>query len=81
MKIENAIKKLVKAGFETENSGSFYYASKPDFSDVIEFTRNGSMDTVATIRVKGKKEQDEIYTDYFCGIYVDNISQAMRLAR
>ena len=80
MKVQNAVNKLTKLGMTvTENQGHFT-ATKTDMSDVIEFSRNGGSDNITCIRVRRSNEQDDFQTDYFAGVYADNMAQAIRLA-
>ena len=78
MKIENAIKKVNRLGLKIER-GKFtpeqcYIVGK---KDVISFwDKNGK---VELIRIQGLNDKDDIGTDYFGGVWCDNLSQAFRL--
>ena len=79
MKITNAIKKLEKAGFKINKSGGLYSAKRG--SDIINFRKNGGdSDQVICIRVRSECDQDDQMTDYFAGVFCNNITQAIRLA-
>jgi hypothetical protein len=80
MKITNAIKKLEKAGYSVTNSGMIFVASRENQSRVIEFIRNGGSDEIAVIKVRGINDENDPMTDYYCGSYMDTITQAMRYA-
>jgi Fe2+ or Zn2+ uptake regulation protein len=79
MTIKNAIKKLEKAGFTVEHNHG-YHATKQGCGEVIDFHQNGREDYVTCIRVRAAWDKDEIQTDYCAGVFVDNISQAIRIA-
>lgn len=81
MKLTNAIKKLTNQGFKVvnnKNNAQFYSASKPESNEVIEFAKNGHSEEITCIRTKRVTEEDDTMTDYFCGIWHDNLSQAIR---
>lgn len=82
MKICNAIKKLEKAGFSasasnTENRFSF---TSPTGRDVVSFATNPGSDNILFVKVRGVSDRDDWQQDYSAGVYVDNISQAIRCA-
>lgn len=80
MKLRNAIKKLEKFG-TIENNGSLYYARIEN--SVVEFMRNGREEdecNITCIRVRGIKDEDDTMTDYFAGVWCDNLTQAIRIA-
>jgi len=81
MTTANANKKLVAAGFEVKESGPFIVAKKGRY--VIDLTKNGGdlASTIATIRVRASNDLDHNQSDYSAGVYCDNVSQAIRLAR
>jgi len=87
MKVKNAISKLNKAGFITETvtgvAGAItgYYARKSSCKNCVSFRRNGRTEDVTCIRVMHCNDQDEMQSDYVAGVFVDNISRAIRLAR
>ena len=81
MKLANAIKKLEKAGYKVENTfGNFFKASIEGQRYFIQFLTNGGSDDIATISVKPHNDRDDVSSDYSSGVWVDNISQAIRLA-
>lgn len=83
MTIANATRKVEKAGFkvtQNPNNGQFYVARRDGFSQVVEFTRNGHSDDVATIRVRRESDKDDSMSDYCAGMFYDNIAQAIRAA-
>lgn len=45
----------------------------------VEFHRNGRDEDVVCIRVRRSTEQDDIQSDYIAGIFVDTITQAIKL--
>ncbi len=83
MKVQNAIKKLEKAGFKVKVGvlGFSYYASKENTPYVIEFRKNGG-DSEEAICINTRRVNDNHNSmiDYFAGIWCDNISQAIHLA-
>lgn len=83
MKVENAIKKLEKNGFEVEEfkgrGNDKYRGTRGDW--VISFFRNGGDSGEAVnFRVRRKDDHDDIMSDYFAGSFTDNITQAIRIA-
>ncbi len=85
MKISNAIKKLEKVGFKVTNDeelrSQLFVARRENSTHVVEFMKNGgNSDQVTCIRVKRVNDQDDIMTDYFAGVWCDNITQAIRVA-
>ena len=79
MKVQNAIKKLEKAGFNVTKDGTRFSAQKNN--DFVEFIQNGGgSETVICIRVRHVNDHDDSMSDYTAGVFCDNISQAIRLA-
>ena len=77
MKLSNAVKKMEKLGTVTENRGFYRVVVN---GTVLEVTKNGDMDSVATITTCGinlEKERD-VQSDYFPETYHSNLSQAIR---
>jgi hypothetical protein len=95
MKLSATIKKLERNGFTVRPEAcerhsvvdgrtlppSFYYAEKPGAADVIEVCRNGEGDDVSSIKVRNRKDEDDLMTDYFGGMFCDSVAQAIRLYR
>jgi hypothetical protein len=80
MKVQNAVKKLEKAGFKVEVSGTHYHASKENTQYVIEFIKNGGdSEEAICINVRRTNDNHNSMIDYFAGIWCDNISQAIRV--
>jgi hypothetical protein len=80
MTAQNAAKKLTKAGFTiTEDNGSFQ-ASKAECKYVIEYHRNGCSEDIVCINVRRPNDKHDSMSDYFAGVWADNITQAIRLA-
>lgn len=80
MLLENAIKKLNKVG-KVEVVGSLYFAKTN--GNIIEFMRNGREEDnchITCIRVRNERDKDDTMTDYFAGVWCDNLTQAIRLA-
>jgi hypothetical protein len=80
MTLANAIKKIEKAGFNVENINGIYRASKPTAPRVIEFFRNGRSDEITCINVRRLNDNHDSMTDYCAGSWVNNITQAIRIA-
>jgi hypothetical protein len=77
MKIQNAINKVQKiTGANCLKSGQFYYFSFN--GHVLSFAQNGTDDSITCIHTKRNNEKDDIMTDYFCGTFHDNITQAVK---
>jgi hypothetical protein len=80
MTIANAIKKITKAGFTVTQNGQHFTAEKQGINYLVEFCKNGSSDMITCIGVRHKNDHSDIQSDYCASIYVDNLSQAIRLA-
>lgn len=78
MKIENALKKLDKAGFIVSQNGMFFHANKKGSNHEINFISNEG--GVQCINVKHCLEKADFLTDYFPGTWCDSITQAIKLA-
>lgn len=76
MTIEKAVRKLEKAGFRISNNGRFYFAIKNE--EIIDFHDQDGK--VYGIRQRGINDHDDVQSDYFAGVYCDNISQAIRIS-
>lgn len=94
MKLSNAIKTLEKRGFVVSHEEprpsylypgttclpSRYCARKDGAPTVIDFTRNGGEDYVATIRVRRDNDHDDSQSDYCAGVWCDTLKRAIELA-
>ena len=80
MTLTNATKKLNKAGYEVSKVGSVYQAEKKGGRDVVTFFLNGGDGNVTCIKVRAVGDRDDSMTDYSAGVYVDNITQAIKIA-
>jgi hypothetical protein len=80
MTTTNAAKKLTKAGFTVSEIKGSFQASHPATAYIIEYIRNGGSDNIICINVRRANDKDDSMTDYFAGTWVDNITQAIRLA-
>lgn len=80
MKLTAAIKKAQKiTGQEPIKNGQFYFFSYKGHS--ISFAVNGrlSPDADATnYKTSRNGQEDDVMTDYFCGTFHDNLSQAFK---
>jgi hypothetical protein len=81
MKTQNALTKLHRAGFRvTEKSnapGRFVAINTSPY--LIEFlSQRGE---ITLIRVRRGSDQDDVMRDYSAGMFVDNITQAIAIAR
>lgn len=81
MKVTNAIKKLTKAGFTVTNYGPTYTAKRELGKDIVSFFRNGGSDEVVCINVRHQDDHHDLMIDYSAGCFVDNITQAIAIAR
>ena len=76
MKIENAIKKLSKLGNVEKNKNGQHWIKFNNH--VISFwVQDGN---VHCINCRHENDINDTQSDYFAGIYCDNISEAIRLA-
>lgn len=87
MTIQNATKKLEKAGFKVELSkfskledfNRKYIATNPTIKRYIEInTQYG--DSIAVIDLRTPGHDDDSMTDYHAGTFCENITQAIRYA-
>lgn len=76
MTIQNAINKIEKSGYRVKRNGRVYF-SKVGNQVIIFHEQNGN---AICIQVRHQMDQDDVHTDYFAGQFVQNISQALRLA-
>lgn len=77
MTVQNAIKKVEKlTGVTYVKQGQFYYFTFNNH--VLSFAQNGSKDSITCIHTKRVNEKDDIMTDYFCGCFHDNVTQAVK---
>jgi hypothetical protein len=77
MQVTNALKKLTKAGFVVEQNDKYYSAQAG--RDVIEFHQQDG--EIICIRVRSVNDQDDVMSDYSAGVFCDNLSQAIQIAR
>ena len=80
MTLVNAIKKIEKAGFKVEQVNSVYRASKSTTNYVIEFFKNGCSGNITCINVRRLNDEHDSMTDYYAGVWANNITQAIKLA-
>ena len=81
MTIENAQKKLTKAGFTVSNESGTFAAVHPDHvGKVIEFHRNGG-DAIVCIRSRRIGDVDDPQSDYFAGAWHKNMTQAIKAVK
>lgn len=80
MTLKNAIKKASKYG-EVKQQGQLYWVEIGN--RVVEFMANGRIDeytSITCIRAKRKNDEDDSMTDYFGGVWCDNLTKAIRIA-
>ncbi len=81
MKLTNAIKKLSKHG-KVKQNGNLFWAEIN--RHVVEFMVNGRMDDdskdITCIRCRGVNDNDDLMTDYWGGVWCDNLTQAIKVA-
>jgi hypothetical protein len=79
MTVANAVKKLVKSGFDVTGSGVRFSGRKG--SQVIEFNRLGiESDSIGCIKVRSINDNDNAQADYSAGVWCNNLSQAIKLS-
>jgi hypothetical protein len=81
MTVTNAIKKLAGAGYTVTDNHGCFSAVLPDSPNIIEFCRNGGSEDVTSIRVRSRNDHDDVTTGYYAGIFMDNLSKAIRFAK
>ena len=77
MTLENAIKMLSQHGVVCHNENGEYWAQIKNH--IVSFYKNGETSTTC-YHTKRIDEQDDPQTDYFCGSYWPNLTQAIRYA-
>lgn len=80
MKLSNAIKKLSKHG-EVNQDGALFWAEIN--KHVVEFMVNGRVEEardITCIRCRGVNDNDDLMTDYWGGVWCDNLTQAIKVA-
>jgi hypothetical protein len=81
MTIANATKKLEKAGFKISQVRNIFQATHESTKYLIEFFQNGGgSESIACINVRHASDHHDGQSDYFAGIWANNITQAIRLA-
>lgn len=83
MQVQNAIKKLERAGFTVtpDKYTASFTATKQGFRRYIRIYRNGGeySESVSIVELRTKGHEDDIQRDYNAGTFCDNVSQAIRL--
>lgn len=80
MKLKSAIKKLSKLTKVEKNGGQY---SGVVNGNVIEFRACNSQEEdtgITCIRVRSIKDEDDSMTDYFAGVWCNNLSRAIKVA-
>lgn len=80
MKIESAIKKLTKAGFNVKQDGILYSAKKEGCKYLVEFLRNGGTDDATCIGYRRENDHSDSMSDYCATFFCQNLTQAIRSA-
>lgn len=76
MKTSNAIKKLEKHNFAVSQVGNNVEGRRG--ARIIEFI--DQQDSAICVRARCASDVDDIMSDYFAGVWCDNISQALRIS-
>lgn len=77
MQVTNALNKLTKAGFVVTQSGNCYSAQAG--RNIISFYEQGGR--TICINLRTEDDHDDVMSDYSAGVFCDNLSQAIRIAR
>lgn len=80
MKIQNAIKKLNKAGFKVASNNGCYSAKKDGCKYLVEFHHNGKTDDVTCIGFRHENDHSDSMIDYCATFFCDTISRAIKCA-
>lgn len=80
MQVQNAIRRLERHGFTPRPGFNAPRYSYEKDGEIIEFSTNPGSTHVHTIRVRRAEDHDDAMQDYCAGVFVDNLSQALRLA-
>ncbi len=81
MLLHNAITRLEKNGYKVSNhNNSLYFATKQN--RVIDFVSQTDEDgtVISAIRTRQTSDVDDSQHDYFAGVCVNNLAQALRLS-
>ena len=80
MQVQNAVKKLEKAGFTVSSQSPNAFRAYKGGRSEINFRKNGGDSTeVVCIEVRTVGAKDDSMTDYFAGTWCDNITQAIKI--
>jgi hypothetical protein len=75
--LTSAIKKAKKiTGMEPIISGQFFYFDYKGYE--VSFAQNGNSDSATCFYTKRIGQKDDYQSDYFCGTFHDNLTQAFR---
>lgn len=76
--LTNTIKKATKFnnGVAPKYTGCEYVFVYKGYE--VSFHRNGREDSATCFYTKRKGDKDDIITDYFCGTFHDNLTQAVK---
>jgi hypothetical protein len=80
MKIQNAINKLTKAGFEIITDRNSFVAKKGGHKRVVTFIRNGSSDDAVCIGYRYEEDKSDAMSDYCATFFCDTLTKAIRCA-
>ena len=82
MQVQNAIKKLEKAGFTVTKERISFRAYKGGQSEIrfMPCTSGDMQSGITCIEVRGINAKDDSMTDYFAGTWMDSITQAIKFA-
>jgi len=78
MKIQNAINKLTKAGFEISTDRNSFVAKKDGLRKVITFIRNGHSDDAVCIGYRYEEDKSDPMSDYCATLFCDTLTKAIR---
>ena len=77
MKLENAIKKLEKAGYVVSSTNSSVIFNAQKGIKIIEFLVSSG--SVYGCTVRDQNDNHDMHRDYHAGVYCANITQAIKL--
>jgi hypothetical protein len=77
MKLQNAVKKLEKAGFKVKTNDNFVSAKKEGHRRLVEFFVQRD-DEVTCLGIRHEDDKSDSMSDYCATLFCDNITQAIK---
>tara|TARA_R110001592_G_scaffold7356_1_gene41267 strand:- start:2488 stop:2823 length:336 start_codon:yes stop_codon:yes gene_type:complete len=78
MKLNNAIKKVEKAGYTVTNEKNYLFTAEKN-NRLIEWFNNKDGD-IFCIRARDANDKDDPYSDYSAGVFCRNLTHAIKIS-